>query len=108
MQLFFPEFCAQLKHQLSSLGDLLTLVDPALTAVATVCSVSAGLWTRNGRSAADPASRYHNHYERPAFKRQDLVLLQSAACLMEERVRAQFIWAFDICPCSITNRFRIN
>lgn len=73
----FPkEFANRLKARLENLGDLLLLINPTVTAVSTIASISVGLWKRNGISALAQAHIYHNAHLFPGSKRHDLFLLQ--------------------------------
>lgn len=78
------EFARKLKQRIESHGDPVLIANFALTSVAVLCSITAGLWKRNGTPVRGRAFLYHNFYTFPSLKRNDLILLQATACLLED------------------------
>lgn len=81
---FTEEFGETLPARLASFGDVYHIADPAITAVATIASITAGMWRLNGTPAAGQAYLYHNFHLCPSLKRHDLILLQSCCCTIDD------------------------
>ena len=73
---FTPEFAAKLRPRIDQYGDVLQMVDPAITAVAVLASISCGLWRRNGMPVLGRDYLYQHFHMCPSLKRNDLILLQ--------------------------------
>ena len=65
-------------------GDVYHLIDPVITAIATIASISAGMWRANGTPAAGQAFLYHHFHLCPSLKRHDLILFQTAVCTIDD------------------------
>eukprot|EP00095_Tigriopus_kingsejongensis_P008844 maker-scaffold15_size728074-snap-gene-2.18 protein:Tk08844 transcript:maker-scaffold15_size728074-snap-gene-2.18-mRNA-1 annotation:"ubiquitin-protein ligase e3 component n-recognin-" len=78
------ELAKKLKQRIEAHGDPLMIVDFSVTSVAAICSITAGLWKRNGTPVRGRAFLYHNFYTFPSLKRNDLILLQCTACLLDD------------------------
>ncbi len=78
------DFAENLARRLSSLGDPFHLVDGALTCIAALATMDAGMWRMNGTPPMGMSFLYHNFYLCPSLKRHDLIMLQAAACACDD------------------------
>jgi len=72
---------------LADAGDPFHLIDPVLTAVATIATIDAGMWRLNGTPVRGMSFLYHNFFLCPSLKRHDLVAIQGVICAVDEPAR---------------------